>query len=72
MIEEGLRGEECSLLVLVDGTTAVPLAPARDYKRLGDGDTGPNTGGMGAVSPADGVDDALGRRGHGRRRRRRP
>jgi len=59
VIEEGLDGEECSLLVLVDGSTAVPLAPARDYKRLGDGDTGPNTGGMGAVSPADGVDDTL-------------
>lgn len=52
VIEEGLTGDECTLLVLVDGHSAVPLAPARDYKRLGDGDRGPNTGGMGAVSPA--------------------
>jgi phosphoribosylamine---glycine ligase len=59
VIEEGLAGTECSLLVLVDGTSAVPLAPARDYKRLGDADRGPNTGGMGAVSPPDGIDDAL-------------
>jgi phosphoribosylamine--glycine ligase len=59
VIEEGLVGEECTLLVLVDGSRAVPLAPARDYKRLADGDTGPNTGGMGAVSPPDDVDDAL-------------
>ena len=59
VVEEGLAGDECSLLVLVDGATAVPLAPARDYKRLCDGDRGPNTGGMGAVSPAPGVDDAL-------------
>jgi phosphoribosylamine---glycine ligase len=59
IIEEGLTGTECSLLVLVDGSCAVPLAPARDYKRLRDADVGPNTGGMGAVSPPDGVDDAL-------------
>ena len=51
MIEEGLAGEECSLLVLCDGTRAVPLVPAQDFKRIGDGDTGPNTGGMGAYSP---------------------
>ena len=69
VVEEGLGGEECSLLVLVDGTTAVPLAPARDYKRLADADQGPNTGGMGAVSPPDGVDDAARGRDHGRRRR---
>ena len=59
VIEEGLVGDECTLLVLVDGDTAVPLAPAKDYKRLCDGDKGPNTGGMGAVSPAPGVDDSL-------------
>ncbi|HEV3329322.1 MAG TPA: phosphoribosylamine--glycine ligase [Acidimicrobiales bacterium] len=59
VVEEGLAGTECSLLVLVDGTSAVPLAPARDYKRLGDADQGPNTGGMGAVSPPEGVDDVL-------------
>lgn len=59
VIEEALVGEECSLLVLVDGVTAVPMAPARDFKRLRDGDEGPNTGGMGAVSPVDGVDDAI-------------
>jgi phosphoribosylamine--glycine ligase len=59
VIEEGLVGDECTLLVLVDGDTAFPLAPARDYKRLCDGDNGPNTGGMGAVSPAPGVDDEL-------------
>ncbi|MGH9188673.1 MAG: phosphoribosylamine--glycine ligase [Acidimicrobiales bacterium] len=51
VIEEGLAGEEVSLLCLCDGTRAVPLAPAQDYKRLGDGGAGPNTGGMGAYSP---------------------
>jgi phosphoribosylamine---glycine ligase len=51
VIEEGLAGEECSLLVLCDGTRAVPLVPAQDFKRIGDGDTGPNTGGMGAYAP---------------------
>jgi phosphoribosylamine--glycine ligase len=51
VIEEGLEGEECSLLVLCDGTRAVPLVPAQDFKRIGDGDTGPNTGGMGAYAP---------------------
>ena len=59
VVEEGLVGDEVSLMVLVDGTTAVPMTPARDYKRLADGDAGPNTGGMGAVSPAHGVDDTL-------------
>jgi phosphoribosylamine--glycine ligase len=59
VIEEGLTGDECSLLVLLDGSSAVALAPARDYKRLGDADRGPNTGGMGAVSPAPGVDDGV-------------
>jgi phosphoribosylamine---glycine ligase len=51
VIEEGLEGEECSLLVLCDGTRAVPLVPAQDFKRIGDGDTGRNTGGMGAYAP---------------------
>jgi phosphoribosylamine--glycine ligase len=51
VIEEGLTGSELSVLCVCDGTRAVPLAPAQDFKRLGDGDTGPNTGGMGAYSP---------------------
>jgi len=55
VVEEHLAGEELSLLALCDGEHAVPLAPARDYKRIGDGDTGPNTGGMGAYSPAAGA-----------------
>ncbi len=52
MIEEFLAGEEASFFALVDGTDALPLASAQDHKRVGDGDTGPNTGGMGAYSPA--------------------
>ena len=51
VIEEGLVGPELSLLCLCDGERVVPLAPAQDYKRVGDGDQGPNTGGMGAYSP---------------------
>jgi phosphoribosylamine---glycine ligase len=51
VVEEHLAGDELSLLALCDGERAVPLAPARDYKRIGDGDTGPNTGGMGCYSP---------------------
>jgi phosphoribosylamine--glycine ligase len=51
VIEEGLSGPELSLLVLCDGREAIPLAPAQDFKRIGDGDSGPNTGGMGAYSP---------------------
>nr|WP_241249564.1 phosphoribosylamine--glycine ligase [Agrococcus sp. KRD186] len=51
LIEEFLAGPEVSLFVLTDGESVVPLAPAQDYKRLGDGDAGPNTGGMGAYSP---------------------
>ena len=58
VIEEGLVGEECSLLVLCDGTRVVPLVPAQDFKRVGDGDTGPNTGGMGAYAPMPQVGDA--------------
>ena len=52
VIEEFLEGEEASLFALVDGTRAVVLASAQDHKRVGEGDTGPNTGGMGAYSPA--------------------
>jgi phosphoribosylamine--glycine ligase len=52
VIEEFLAGEEASLLALVDGEHVLPLASAQDHKRVGDGDTGPNTGGMGAYSPA--------------------
>jgi phosphoribosylamine--glycine ligase len=55
LIEELLEGEEVSLFALSDGHEAVPLAPAQDFKRVGDGDTGPNTGGMGAYSPVPGV-----------------
>jgi phosphoribosylamine--glycine ligase len=51
VIEEWLDGPELSLLCVCDGRRAVPLAPAQDFKRLGDGDAGPNTGGMGAYSP---------------------
>ena len=51
VIEELLEGEELSLFALADGSNAVALAPARDYKRVGDEDTGPNTGGMGSYSP---------------------
>ena len=52
VIEEFLEGEEASLFALVDGATAIPLASAQDHKRVGEGDTGPNTGGMGAYAPA--------------------
>jgi len=51
VIEEFLDGPEVSLFAITDGTTVLPLQPAQDFKRLGDGDTGPNTGGMGAYSP---------------------
>lgn len=52
VIEEFLDGEEASLFVLTDGTAILPFGSAQDHKRVGDGDTGPNTGGMGAYSPA--------------------
>ena len=51
VVEDYLAGPEVSLFVVTDGTTAVPLLPAQDFKRIGDGDTGPNTGGMGAYAP---------------------
>lgn len=58
VIEEFLDGPECSLLAFVDGTSVLPMAPARDHKRAGDGDTGANTGGMGVYSPVPDVDAA--------------
>ena len=54
VFEEYLDGEELSLLALCDGEEAIPLAPAQDYKRIGEGDEGPNTGGMGSYSPVPG------------------
>jgi phosphoribosylamine--glycine ligase len=59
LIEQALEGEELSLIALSDGRNAYPMAPARDFKRVGDGDTGPNTGGMGAYSPVPSADDRL-------------
>jgi phosphoribosylamine--glycine ligase len=53
VIEEFLDGPEVSLFCVTDGTSVVPLVPAQDFKRIGDGDTGPNTGGMGAYAPLD-------------------
>jgi len=62
LIEDYLVGEEASFFALVDGDTALPLVGAQDHKAVGDGDTGPNTGGMGAYSPAPVLDDALAER----------
>jgi phosphoribosylamine---glycine ligase len=61
VVEEHLEGEELSLLALCDAERAVPLASAQDYKRIYDGDRGPNTGGMGSYSPVPSVDDARAR-----------
>ena len=58
VIEEFLEGEEASFIVMVDGENVLPMATSQDHKRIGEGDTGPNTGGMGAYSPAPVVDDA--------------
>jgi len=62
VIEEFLTGEEASLFALVDGETAVPVASAQDHKRVGEGDVGPNTGGMGAYAPAPVLTPELERR----------
>jgi phosphoribosylamine--glycine ligase len=59
VLEEGLVGPELSVMAICDGRRALPLAAAQDFKRIGVGDTGPNTGGMGAYSPVPGVDDAM-------------
>ena len=59
VIEEFLEGEEASFFVLSDGKTVLPVGTAQDHKRVGDGDTGPNTGGMGAYSPAPVMSDAI-------------
>jgi phosphoribosylamine---glycine ligase len=59
VIEEFLQGEELSFLVLSDGDRVAPLVPAQDYKRIGDGDTGPNTGGMGAYSSQALLDEQM-------------
>ena len=59
VIEEFLEGEEASFIVMADGRNVLPLATSQDHKAAGDGDTGPNTGGMGAYSPAPVVDDAM-------------
>ncbi len=59
IVEEFLEGEEASILVITDGENVIPLASSQDHKRAYDGDTGPNTGGMGAYSPAPVIDDEL-------------
>ena len=59
VIEEGLDGPECSLMVLCDGTNVTTLASSQDFKRVGDGDSGANTGGMGAYAPMPSMDGAL-------------
>jgi phosphoribosylamine--glycine ligase len=59
VIEEFMTGEEASLFVLSDGTDTLVMGTAQDHKRIGEGDTGPNTGGMGAYSPAPVLTDAV-------------
>ena len=60
VIEEYLEGEEASFIVMADGRNILPLATSQDHKAVGDGDTGPNTGGMGAYSPVPAVDEKAG------------
>ena len=62
VIEEFMTGEEASFFVLCDGETVLPIGTAQDHKRVGEGDTGPNTGGMGAYSPAPVLNDAVAER----------
>ncbi|MCR9125079.1 MAG: phosphoribosylamine--glycine ligase [Rhodobacteraceae bacterium] len=62
VIEEFMEGEEASFFVLCDGQTVLPIGTAQDHKRIGEGDTGPNTGGMGAYSPAPVLTDAVAER----------
>ena len=62
VIEEFLEGEEASYIVMADGADYLPMASSQDHKRVGDGDTGPNTGGMGAYSPAPVVTPEVERR----------
>jgi phosphoribosylamine--glycine ligase len=62
VIEEYLAGEEASFIVMADGEHVLPMATSQDHKRVGDGDTGPNTGGMGAYSPAPVVSEEIHRR----------
>jgi phosphoribosylamine-glycine ligase len=59
VIEEYLEGEEASFIVMADGRNILPLATSQDHKAVGAGDTGPNTGGMGAYSPAPAVDENM-------------
>src|SRR5690606_1625820 len=59
VVEEFMTGEELSLFALTDGESVAPMLPAQDYKRVGEGDTGPNTGGMGACAPLSIADGAL-------------
>ncbi|MGH7544570.1 MAG: phosphoribosylamine--glycine ligase [Gemmatimonadota bacterium] len=59
VVEERMQGEECSIFFLCDGRNAVPMLPSQDHKRIGEGDTGPNTGGMGAYAPISIADGAL-------------
>ncbi len=67
VIEEFMPGEEASFFVLVDGEHVLPIGTAQDHKRVGDGDTGPNTGGMGAYSPAPVLTEGIGGTGAGAR-----